>query len=101
MKELLKIIMLYLGIFAGLYLLNAFGGKCTTHQGKVIQKRIVKNSQGHPFFRVLVKNDSSVVQVQTQPYAYPTINVGDTVNYTIRKGLFIPNVIETYNATKK
>jgi hypothetical protein len=101
LHNFLRTLLLLIGLGAFLFLLNAFLGKCTNHYGRVVEKRVVRNSQGHPFYRVLVRTDSDIVQVQTQPQTYPTINVGDSVNYTIRKGLFIPNVIERFNANPK
>jgi hypothetical protein len=101
LPSILHLTLLFIGLLGFLFLVNALFGKVTTLGGKVVEKRIVKNVQGYPFYRVLVRTDSDIVQVQTQPQTYPTINVGDSVNYTIRKGLFIPNVIERFNANPK
>jgi hypothetical protein len=101
LPSILHLTLLFIGLLGFLFLVNAFFGKVTTHGGKVVEKRIVKNVQGYPFYRVFVKSDSGLVQVQTQPNDYPTINVGDLVTYKVRKGLFIHNIIETYNAKLK
>jgi hypothetical protein len=101
LPSILHLTLLFIGLLGFLFLVNAFFGKVTTLGGKVVEKRIVKNEQGYPFYRVFVKSDSGLVQVQTQPHDYPTINLGDSVTYKVRKGLFIHNIIETYNAKLK
>jgi len=101
LSTILHIVLLSIGLLGFLFLTNAFLGESTTHEGKVVNKRIVENAEGRSFYRVFVTTDTYVVQVQTQPHDYPKINIGDSVTYKVRKGLFIHNIIETYNAKLK
>jgi hypothetical protein len=100
-SNIILITLYLLGFFAVLFLVNAFFGEITTHLGKVKRKYVIQNSQGQPFYRVSIANDSSLMEIQTQPNDYKQIEVGDYVTYTIRRGLFNKQVIERYNAKLK
>lgn len=99
--RILQIALYLIGLFAILFLANAFFGKITTQEGKVKRKYIIHNAQGQPFYRVSIGGDSSLMEIQTQPIYYNQIEVGDFVTYYVRKGLFNNQVIERYNAQKK
>ena len=84
-----KIIRLFTGaliLFAILFLINGFAGKCTKRCGVAYGKHTLESAEGKRFYRIYVKGDS---------------NVGDSVCYTIRYGLFTQSIIEMYNAQKK
>ena len=98
---ILQIALYLVGLFAFVFLANAFLGKISSHQGKVKKKYIKNNQQGKPFYRVCIMVDSNMVELQSQPHDYEMIEVGDSVTYYVRKGLFNNAIIERYNAKIK
>ena len=98
---ILQIALYMVGLFAFVFLVNAFFGKVTMHDGKVKKKYVKHNQQGQAFYRVCVMIDSSMVHLQAQPHDYNDIKVGDSVSYYTRKGLFNNAIIERYNAKVK
>jgi hypothetical protein len=100
-STIVLIIMYLLGLFAFIFLSNAFFGKITTHQGKVLRKFIHYNAEGKPFYRVTIVVDSKLVDIQSQPNQYKFIEAGDSITYYVRVGLFDNSIIEQYNAQVK
>lgn len=101
MEKLLRIFMLCIGLIAVFCLVNAFGGECTKKCGVSRGKHTIESADGKRFYRIYVKDDSGVLEVQTQEADYPTIEMGDSVCYEIRYGLFTKTIIETFNAKIK
>lgn len=98
---ILQISLYLVGLFAFVFLANAFFGKVSLHEGKVKKKYVKSNTQGQSFYRVCIANDSNLVDLQSQPYDYKEIEVGDSIIYYVRRGLFNNEIIERYNAKLK
>ena len=90
--------MVALCLYAFLFLVNAFAGKCSTKYGISHGKHTLESADGKRFYRIYVKGDSSILDVQTQSYYYDKIDIGDSVVYEVRTGLFTGGIIEQYNA---
>jgi hypothetical protein len=101
MAKIIRLITGALILFAILFLINGFAGKCTKRCGVAYGKHTLESAEGKRFYRIYVKGDSNVLDVQTQHWDYSSINAGDSVCYTIRYGLFTQSIIEMYNAQKK
>jgi hypothetical protein len=101
MEKIIRIIMIGVGLFAVFCLVNAFGGQCTKKCGVSNGKHTLQGADGKRFYRIYVKGDSGVLDVQTQEEDYPLIDMGDSVCYEIRYGLFTNTIIETFNAKCK
>jgi len=93
--------MICVGLFSVLFLVNAFFGECTQKSGIAHGKHTLQSAEGKKFYRIFVKGDSGILDVQTQEENYPTIEMGDSVYFNIRYGLFTRSIIEMYNARKK
>lgn len=99
-----RIIKLTIGLLivgAVLFLVDAFAGICTQTRGICVNKHIVQSADGKNFYRIVVKQNLDVLEVQSQSWDYDSINIGDSVYFTIRQGLFTNSIIERYNAIKK
>jgi hypothetical protein len=86
MEKIIRFIMICIGLFA----VFVSHGKHT-----------LQGADGKRFYRIYVKGDSGIVDVQTQEEDYPLIDMGDSVCYEVRYGLFTNTIIETFNAKCK
>ena len=101
MEKIIRLITGAILLFAVLFLVNAFAGNCTRQCGVAYGKHTLQSADGQRFYRIYVKGDSNLLDVQTQDKDYSSIKAGDSVYYTIRYGLFTRHIIELYNAHKK
>lgn len=98
---ILQMALYLLGLFGFLFLANAFFGKITTQNGKVTRKFVDTTSQGNLLYRVSILKDSATLDIQAQPSEFKYIEIGDSITYYTRQGLFNKKVIEQYNARVK
>lgn len=97
----LQLSLYLIGFFMFFFLVNAFFGRVYEKHG-VVQRKFIKPDQTDKIFcRVSLQEDTAMVDVQCQPRDYNMIDVGDSVKYYIRVGLFNQNIIERYNAKVK